>query len=413
MRSPFIVVPSLTAQQVEKWHRQFATDGRDLAEGMWRRSHDAYTERVHGSTPGDRRRRLVHFLDRYEVVELAGSRHLAITESYVYVCSTLPGPDVREYWDRHRRLASRHGWFIEAWGETSFRATHGDYEITGALRDAHPHDLADGTVFPSGYQTVEVTFRSLSEAMEKATRESPWEVWRGSYHRPTPRESPRIVTDLSELLDYFPAHIELGGGPSIEAGIPPLNYFHHTYSAWSKSHGGFAFGATDTLLERIITDLGGFLAEAAEPYKRCFLAQPTVFYETLAKLREMGLLIGPLINNNFDGLAKLAGFEELYVRRYRATTWRPNIQFDPRAKALLVVGLHSDRRGVRRLARARGLQVIIVDPEQCHDDGVLIPYPLEDVATEDIVVNMGANQFAAELTRAMSHPLFAPARRTA
>ncbi|MFJ8444218.1 UDP binding domain-containing protein [Kitasatospora griseola] len=41
----------------------------------------------------------------------------------------------------------------------------------------------------------------------------------------------------------------------------------------------------------------------------------------------------------------------------------PEIQLDPAAKALLVIGLHADRRWVEERARAAGMKVVFVDPE--------------------------------------------------
>ncbi len=403
MKSPYIVLQGLTPERVTKWGVQFANDGRDLAEGMWRRSHDEYTEKKYGTKTGDRRRRFVHFMDKYEIVEIDGKKDLAITESYIYICSTLPEADVFEYWGKHHKLCKENNWEIKVWDNKTFHAQQGDYEIKGRIYKTHPNDIELDSIFPEGYQTIEVIFRSLNENFDRNKRESPWEVWKKDYHRPTPRADARIVTDLSELKNYFPMHVELGGGPSIEAGIIPLNYFHHTYSAYSQSTGGFAFGASDTLLERIIKNLSAFFTEAAIPYKGCFEAVPTPFYHFMADMRNEGKFLEPLINNNFDGLAKIMGYKELYIRRYGRITWRPDITFDPKAKALLVVGLHSDRRLVRQHARACGLQIIIVDPEQCHDEnGDIKPYPLEDVQENDLIVHMTANQFATEMKKVLA-----------
>jgi hypothetical protein len=116
----------------------------------------------------------------------------------------------------------------------------------------------------------------------------------------------------------------------------------------------------------------------------------------LGVLREKGLAIEPLINNNFDGLAKLVGYKEMYIRRYETTNWIPDIHFSPEAKALLVVGSHADRRLVRVHARQAGLKVIYVDPEGYIDkEGNFTSYPLEALDASDILIRMAANDFGS------------------
>lgn len=193
--------------------------------------------------------------------------------------------------------------------------------------------------------------------------------------------------------------IELGCGPSLEAGIPPLSQLHHIYSAADYSTGKFLFGEDDTLLERVLSDIGAFYSSAAEPYKTCFLAELTEFYVLFGKMLKTGKALNPLINNNFDSLAKLVGFDELYIRRYETSTWIPDIQFDPRAKSLLVVGSHADRRLVRVHAREAGLQVIYVNPEGYYKDGKFTSYPLEALDANDILIRMTAAEFAENLSK--------------
>jgi hypothetical protein len=397
MNSPYIVLNNLSPEQIERWHVQFARDGRDTAEGMWRRSHDDYTAKKFGSDPNDKRRRLVHFIDKYDIVDAIGGKALGIIHSYVYICSTLPRQDVANYWLRHQELAKRHGWKTDRWNDEAFRIINGDYEITGKIYDVHPNDQESGTTFPEDYRTVEVIFRTINETIPKDKRETPWGVWNSKYRHPIERQEPEIVTDLSEIKKYFPLHIELGCGPSLEAGIPPLSRLHHIYSASDYSTRVFLFGEGDTLLERIITNISDFYNDASESYRKCLLAPITPFYEMLGVLRDKGLAVEPLINNNFDGLAKLVGYEELYIRRYETTNWIPDIRFNPKAKGLLVVGSHADRRLVRVHARQAGLKVIYVDPEGYIDrGGNFTPYPLEALDASDILIRMTANDFGSK-----------------
>ncbi|MCG5220036.1 hypothetical protein [Streptosporangium sp. KLBMP 9127] len=62
----------------------------------------------------------------------------------------------------------------------------------------------------------------------------------------------------------------------------------------------------------------------------------------------------------------------------------------PEAKALLVIGLHADRREVQARARAQGMKVFFVDPEGLWENGVFKAYPIEGARNGDTVVRQAA-----------------------
>jgi hypothetical protein len=113
-------------------------------------------------------------------------------------------------------------------------------------------------------------------------------------------------------------------------------------------------------------------------------------------MKDRGLLVEPVLTNNFDGLVKscgvsehpLFGFNDIY----------PKIDFT--AKNLLVIGSHADRRKVREQARKQGVQIIFVDPE--HYDGK--PYLLEDAQDEDILIQCSANEFSHAVSKLLLAP---------
>ncbi|MFD7378394.1 hypothetical protein ACFY13_50180 [Streptomyces mirabilis] len=73
------------------------------------------------------------------------------------------------------------------------------------------------------------------------------------------------------------------------------------------------------------------------------------------------------------------------------------------AKALLVVGLHADRRHVAKRARAAGLKVFHVDPEGFRrPDGSWFEYPLEAPQTGDIVVRATAADAIGDVERLLN-----------
>ncbi|MGK5559210.1 hypothetical protein ACSNOI_47195, partial [Actinomadura kijaniata] len=86
--------------------------------------------------------------------------------------------------------------------------------------------------------------------------------------------------------------------------------------------------------------------------------------------------VGPIITHNFDVLCGRAGLAEHYVRRYDQKI--PQVPMPEQARALLVIGLHADRRAVQARARQRGLPVFFLDPEGfTRGDGRFVPYLIE------------------------------------
>jgi hypothetical protein len=120
-------------------------------------------------------------------------------------------------------------------------------------------------------------------------------------------------------------------------------------------------------------------------------------------MRDERVLVAPVITNNFDSQCAVLGLPEISLRRYDWEPYYPSIAYDPRARSLLVVGVHADRRLVQMRARARGLRVIFVDPEQyVSPDGQVIDYPVEAPQDEDLFVRATAHDALTRLRRALS-----------
>lgn len=112
---------------------------------------------------------------------------------------------------------------------------------------------------------------------------------------------------------------------------------------------------------------------------------------------DRGLIVGPIITNNFDGLVSRVGLKELFVRRYEETHIIPKIKFHPQAKSLFVVGSHADRRRIQHAARNKGLKIVYVDPEGYLSSGKFIEYPLESPQDCDFLFRVTANEFAKRI----------------
>ncbi|MEV7777582.1 hypothetical protein [Kitasatospora sp. NPDC088351] len=95
-----------------------------------------------------------------------------------------------------------------------------------------------------------------------------------------------------------------------------------------------------------------------------------------------------MITHNFDSLSARAGLPEVFVRRYDQKI--PPVPLLPEARALLVVGLHADRRAVQQRAREMDMRIFYVDPEGLVENGTFKPCPIEGAHTGDVVVRQAA-----------------------
>jgi hypothetical protein len=212
------------------------------------------------------------------------------------------------------------------------------------------------------------------------------------------REEPNLV-DAAALAAHLPAQVELGCGPSIEAGIPHLSTLHRIYGV-SRASYGFIFRAAEDGLLELFREPERKYREMTDIYRACLVARPTPFYHRLAALHRRGLLVGPVITNNFDCQCADLGLPEISLRRYDWGPYYPRIVHDPRARSLLVVGVHADRRLVQMRARERGLRVLFVDPESyVAPDGAAISYPVEGVQRDDLFVRATAHDAFEALAR--------------
>lgn len=154
---------------------------------------------------------------------------------------------------------------------------------------------------------------------------------------------------------------------------------------------GFIFRAGQDSLLQVLRSPEEKYAEMTGIYRACAVAEGAAFYEAIDDLAKRGYIVGPVITNNFDCLCADRGLAEISLRRYDWGPYYPHINYDPRARSLLVVGVHADRRLVQMRARERGLKVVFVDPERyVAPDGRVIDYPVEAPQNEDYFVRATA-----------------------
>ncbi|MEV7124007.1 hypothetical protein [Kitasatospora griseola] len=394
---PHVVIDSLTPEQSAVWREHFSpeADGRDpgVEEGIWRRTQDPRNAEQSGwSQDENGRRRVVHYRLHYGIDQSRPTDRLVLNELYLYVSWLAPVDEIAA----HRSEVEK--WLIESrWkfaGEDgSWR--RGDLRAVIAEYDVHPQDERADRDTPLGFRSIDVVIRSVDYHLPRASRNVPWDVLAGGMRVKEERGTPEYAGDLSGLLNHLPFIVEAGCGTSIEAGVPPLHHLHEVYRVTARQSNeltqAFPFTlapAQDILVQELLTDTERKVDDMAGMFRCLLEAEPTQAHRTLKALHDAGHAVGAVATHNFDRLFARAGLPEAFMRRYDQRT--PHMDYPPHAKALLVIGLHADRRAVQARARALGLKVFYLDTEGVTEGGVHKEYLIEGARDGDVIVRSEA-----------------------
>ncbi|GGZ82028.1 hypothetical protein ACFOOM_22250 [Streptomyces echinoruber] len=406
---PHPVIDSLTPEQVRMWDAYFSPEAGGqrrpaIEEGIWRRTQDPANRELSGWTEDESgRRRVVHYRLHYGLDRTQPMERLVLEELYLYVSWLAPATEIAA----HRRDLDQ--WLTDGrWKPTddgSWR--RGDLHATITEHTIHPQDERADRDTPEGFTSVDVTIRSEDYTLTRAARNLPWDVLAGGMRVKEERGNPTYANDLTGLLDHLPFVVEAGCGTSIEAGIPPLHWLHEVYRVTTRTGNdltqGYAFTlspAADILIKEILTDTVRKVDDMVSMFRSVVLAEPTSAHRALKALHDAGHMVGPVATHNFDRLFARAGLQEAFMRRYDQRT--PHMPFPDDAKALLVIGLHADRRQVQARARERGLPIFYLDPEGVTENGVYKPYLIEGAREGDVVVRSEATPALLHLAELLS-----------
>ena len=398
MTLPIIIKADLPTSSASRWQNQFVRAHRDYLEGLWRRTQSDLNAEESGKLfHHDQKRRLIHYLDRYAVTKNAGNTcNLVVSAPYLWLCISSPQTEIHQYLDQIRQGARKGGWkqTISS-SNTGFYSLQDNLNLKTKILRQIPQDTANNRHFPSDYLHLEVEITSPATDISPDIRKRPWDVLKSGFRDKDKRGNPQVFSDPEVLKPFFPMQVELGCGPSIEAGIPPLHYLHQIYYVSDPADHTFIFGPQrDHLLLNILSDPTLFYQSASAPLLAALIANPTPFYRLLQKLYSSGIIVGPILTNNFDGICNYLDIPELYVRRYDEIHIVPKIDFHTRAKSLLVVGSHADRRKIQQSARSQNLKIIYIDPEGYYDgSNQFTPYPLESIQDNDLLFQGTAAEF--------------------
>jgi hypothetical protein len=408
MHFPFVVIPELSEVQKQRYRRHVdcGSSGwhRRWTESVWRRhQHESNASLSGWRSPADKRRRLIHFFDEYG---LEGDAFV-LRHGYVWVNLTLPDEEIERYRSAiHARLDAG-GWTCEAPGAFEESWGLGGLQAKMTLVRLHEEDAARGYALPPSYRNLTLAVSSRGNVLPPKLERRPWRWFHEVGLRDIAERGEPTYIEPEAVADFFPAQLEIGCGPSTEAGVPHLSNLHRIYGV-SRGDFSFVFEPGDDGLLEILSNPREKYVEFTRIYKACMAAEPTAFHRNIRHLADRGLIVGPVITNNFDFLCADVGLEEISLRRYESDPYFPMpsggeaLSFDPRARSLLVVGVHADRRLAQRRAREQGLAIVYIDPERyLNPSGETIPYPVEAPQTGDRLVRMPAGEALTRLVKSL------------
>lgn len=380
MKFPYKIC-KLTNNEVNIFNKYFATKGEFVFEGIWFRSQEEVNKNVSGYIDNTtRNRRTIH----YNHVFYVKDNYLMVKSSYIYLSIRLNNNEYDKYLNDIINTLENNNYI-----KNNNIYIKDNLNIMINKYDKHPYDeIIDN------YKTVDIVVKSDNLNNTDKLFNQVWNLQvKGIRERDT-RGNPKYINDFNELKEYFPMAVELGCGPSIEAGVMPLYKLHEIYKVQRHSDGKFYFGTSDTLIKQIIEKDNVKFDEFYEIIAECIKAKPTNFHYNLKKMYDKKLFTMNLFNNNFDRLCKRIGINENILRVYKIENYFPKVIFDKDVKALLCIGTHADRRFIQRQARNQGLKIIYVDPEGFNTDNEFFKYEIEGAKDEDYILKMTASEFS-------------------
>lgn len=393
MKFPHVLIADISPLIAQRFRSQHGEVF--VHEGLWRRTQDERNAPKSGRRSDlDQRRKIIYVKETYSIIDRAnGSQDLALMSVFLWVLILCPDSEGYEY-----RQLLREGRLQGGWREINKRCfARGDLRLHQRSFLTHPHDELRGRKVPTGYSYFEFVLGSHQFALTSVEEEQVWNVVDCGIRRPDTRGTPRIVTDIREILEFFPMQLEIGCGPSTEIGVPPLHVLHQAYGLSEIRTGRFLITPEhDCLFNGITRDPEGFFRFASRICVSSVSVPLGVFYPLVKQMYDIGHIVGPVITHNFDGILRHIDVPFDKVRRY-TEVYMEDYPFDPRAKSLLVVGVHADRRKIQAAARKAGLQVIYVDPEGFSKEDGFVPYLLESPQCSDILMKTTAANFAAQM----------------
>ncbi|HMB42623.1 MAG TPA: hypothetical protein VKM00_01950 [Luteimonas sp.] len=164
---------------------------------------------------------------------------------------------------------------------------------------------------------------------------------------------------LAGLDRWLPFDLYAGSGVSYEAGLPTLCDMHDAFCLDDHDGHRFTFGAADQLPAWLATDASATFRRFCRLHVDALSAQPSTAQRTMADLFQRGL-IGTVMSDNVDNL--LCKVDVPFVRTRGSGVFNERFPAEFKTRTLVVVGVAADRREIVRQARAKRMNIVVVNP---------------------------------------------------
>lgn len=164
---------------------------------------------------------------------------------------------------------------------------------------------------------------------------------------------------LHTAAHLFPADIYVGSGLSYEAGLPTLCDMHLAFGVDNEACTQFAVGDEDKLPARLASNLDEAIGSFCAVHVGALKSKPTSAMQAIAELKAAGL-IGKVFTDNVDNMLAKVGVP--FERTRGSGVFNEVYPAEFLSRRLIVIGVAADRRSLVKQARAKGLEIVTVNP---------------------------------------------------
>jgi hypothetical protein len=392
MKFPFPIAEHKEKIGLKRWELQFAD--HPIQETIWRRNQIKENKEESGwKSNKDARLRILHFKEKYSVKNKDNKTVLFVDGTYLHLVHGLPKKEALQVFKNYSNLLSKNNFIRNVSNKKEIYKKPNIGIILSLIDSQHEIQKLINNL-PTNYCLVDTVIKLGQIQITQEDLEKPWKALKSGIRKKDERGKPKYSSSIALLKKYLPCQIDLGCGPSEELGIPPINYLYDIFNVRDLKTNKMVFGIKDKFFENFLMDQESFLIKTSKIIAKSWTAEPkNSFYDFLKRGIKKKIFLEPIITNNYDNILKLNKIKVEKIRKF--TEEKTTFKFDKKAKSLLVIGVHSDRRHIHKDARSKGLKVFYVDPEVYIDaQNKKFDYPLESPQDSDIIYKMTANEFA-------------------
>ena len=234
-----------------------------------------------------RGRKIVYYKHKYDMVEINGEKKLALISTYVYIALTLKTEELMKYKEMCESNLDKGKW--SKTNDSKFK--NEDLKLTLNYFKSPEDRPREYDRFPGGYETLEIEMMSKNYVMTDEQVQI-WQIAKAGLRKSLKRDNPVYVNSVNEVAEFMPCQIEMGCGPSFEAGVWPLHVLHEIYSINESFTKKFIINAKeDKFVDDLVGDTEKVFTKTSDFFGRIVTSKLTDFYYILKEMFEKEKLL--------------------------------------------------------------------------------------------------------------------------